>query len=143
MSNSSDSGNYDALADMPKNRVLFAGQFTTEAPLRPGVVHELQTLEQVFRYYKPVINFLFEDKKGFTRLEELKFTSLDDFSLNGITAQSSFLRNAAEKKKNYLKIAREINANARLKEVLADSKARTAFATKVEELINELKNTKL
>ena len=46
----------EAFADIPQNRTLMAEKLTKDAPVKPEIVHGLQTVEQVFAHYKPNIS---------------------------------------------------------------------------------------
>ncbi|HTG57393.1 MAG TPA: hypothetical protein VL943_14045, partial [Niabella sp.] len=110
-----------------------------EEVLRPEVVHGLQTVEQVFNYYRPRLHFRFEDAAGFTRSEELRFMAVDDFSCSSITGQSRFLTHQLEKKKIYLKLAGQLKTNQPLRDVLADKNKRKAFEAMLKAVMEDLK----
>jgi predicted component of type VI protein secretion system len=129
----------ETLSLISANRTLIAKKMTGGEALKPEVVHGLQTVEQVFDHYKPAINFRFEDAAGFTRYEELKFKTLDDFSLSNIAGQSHFLTQQTAKKKFYLKLAAQLKTNQLLRDVLANADKRRVFEAMVKSMIKDIK----
>lgn len=132
----------EAFADIPQNRTLMAEKLTKDAPVKPEVVHGLQTVEQVFAHYKPELSVDFEDAEGQTRKETLNFTNLGDFGTKGITAQSEFLKDNAAQKEEYLKIIKQLKSNKILKSALADPDAKSALLDAINGMIAELQNNK-
>lgn len=132
----------EALIHISANRTLIAKKLTAGEVVKPEVVHGLQTLDQVFEYYKPVLNFRFEDADGFTKSEELRFKTVEDFGLNNITRQSNFLNRQNTKKQIYLKLARQLKLSQSLKDMLADANKRKAFGTILKTMMDDLKKIK-
>lgn len=133
---------FEAFADIPRNRTLMAELLTNDPPLKPEIVHDIQTIDQVFDYYKPNIDIDFEDADGVAKKENLKFTNLGDFGTKGITAQSSFLTDITNEGDEYLKIVKQLKSNKILKTALADSAAKQSLLDAVNSMIAELKNHK-
>ena len=132
----------EAFADIPQNRTLMAEQLTKDAPMKPQVVHGLQTVEQVFAHYKPSVDVEFEDADGVSKKETLSFANLGDFGAKGITNQSEFLKDNAEKSDEYLKIVKQLKSNKILKAALTDPDAKQALLDSIQAMIAELKNNK-
>jgi hypothetical protein len=132
----------EAFGDIPQNRTLMAEKLTKDAPVKPEVVHGLQTIEQVFANYKPEIGVDFQDADGLTRKETLKFSNLGDFGVRGITEQSEFLKDNASQKDEYLKIIKQLKSNKILKSALADPEAKGALLEAIHSMIAELNNNK-
>ena len=132
----------EAFADIPQNRTLMAEKLTKDAPVKPEIVHGLQTVEQVFAHYKPDISIDFEDAEGVTKKETLSFKNLGDFGVKGITEQSEFLKDNASQKDEYLKIIKQLKSNKILKTALADPDAKTAILDAIQGMIAELNNNK-
>jgi len=132
----------EAFADIPQNRTLMMEKLTKDAPLKPEVVHGLQTVEQVFTRYKPTVEVDFEDADGVTKKEALHFTNLGDFGVKGITEQSDFLKDNANQKEEYLKIIKQLKSNKILKAALTDPEAKQALLDSIQGMIAELKNNK-
>lgn len=132
----------EAFADIPQNRTLMAEKLTRDAPVKPQIVHGLQTIEQVFQHYKPEIGVDFQDEDGVTKKESLKFTNLGDFGVKGITEQSDFLKDNTTRKDEYVKIIKQLKSNKILKTALADPDAKAALVEAIHSMIAELKNNK-
>ncbi|ODT92257.1 MAG: hypothetical protein ABS85_10095 [Sphingobacteriales bacterium SCN 48-20] len=130
----------EAFVDIPQNRTLMAEKLTKDAPVKPEVVHGLQTIEQVFEHFKPEIGVDFEDASGQTRKESLSFNTLGDFGTKGITAQSAFLKDNAAKKEEYLKIIKQLKSNKILKTALADPEAKQALLDAINGMVADLDN---
>lgn len=132
----------EAFGDIPQNRTLIAEKLTKDTPVKPEVVHGLQTVEQVFEHFKPSINVDFEDESGRTMKESLRFSDLSDFGTKGITAQSDFLRENAGRKDEYLKIIKQLKSNKILKAALADPQAKQALLDAMHGMIADLEKNK-
>lgn len=132
----------EAFADIPQNRTLMAEKLTKDAPVKPEIVHGLQTVEQVFGHYKPEIGIDFEDADGVTKKETLNFKNLGDFGVKGITEQSEFLKDNASQKEEYFKIIKQLKSNKILKTALADADAKKALLDAIQGMIAELNNNK-
>lgn len=132
----------EAFADIPQNRTLMAEKLTKDAPVKPEIVHGLQTVEQVFEHYKPDVAIDFEDADGATKKETLSFKNLGDFGVKGITEQSEFLKDNASQKEEYLKIIKQLKSNKILKTALADPDAKQALLDAIQSMIAELNNNR-
>lgn len=132
----------EAFADIPQNRTLMAEKLTKDAPVKPEIVHGLQTVEQVFGHYKPEIAIDFEDAEGQTKKETLSFTNLGDFGVKGITEQSEFLKDNASQKEEYYKIIKQLKSNKILKSALSDPDAKKALLDAIQGMVAELNNNK-
>ena len=51
----------EAFADIPQNRTLMMEKLTKDAPVKPQIVHGIQTIEQVFAEFKPEVEVEFDD----------------------------------------------------------------------------------
>ena len=132
----------EAFADIPQNRTLMAEKLTKDAPVKPEIVHGIQTVEQVFAHYKPNVSVDFQDAEGTMKKETLSFSNLGDFGVKGITEQSEFLKDNATQKEEYLKIIKQLKSNKILKSALADPEAKTALLDAIYGMIAELKGNK-
>ncbi len=130
----------EAFADIPQNRTLMAEKLTRDAPVKPDVVHGLQTIDQVFEHFKPEISMDFEDAHGVGFKERLSFVGLGDFGVKGIINQSEFLKNNATQKEEFLKIIKQLKSNKILKSALADPDAKQALLNAIQGMITELQN---
>lgn len=132
----------EAFADIPQNRTLIAEKLTHDAPVKPEVVHGLQTVDDVFRHYKPEIALDFEDAGGGSKKETLHFSGLSDFGVKGIVNQSEFLKSNALQKDEYVKIIKQLKTNKILKAALSDPEARQALLDAITGMQAELRNSK-
>ncbi len=132
----------EAFADIPQNRTLMAEKLTKDAPVKPEIVHGLQTVEQVFEHYKPNVSIDFEDTDGVTKKETLSFKNLGDFGVKGITEQSEFLKDNASQKEEYFRIIKKLKSNKILKSALADPEAKKALLDAIQGMVAELEGNK-
>lgn len=132
----------EAFADIPQNRTLMAEKLTKDAPVKPEIVHGLQTVEQVFEHYKPNVSIDFEDADGVTKKETLGFKNLGDFGVKGITEQSEFLKDNASQKEEYFRIIKQLKSNKILKTALADPDAKKALLDAIQGMVAELEGNK-
>lgn len=132
----------EAFADIPQNRTLMAEKLTKDAPVKPEIVHGLQTVEQVFEHYKPNVSIDFEDADGVTKKETLSFKNLGDFGVKGITEQSEFLKDNASQKEEYFRIIKQLKSNKILKTALADPDAKKALLDAIQGMVAELEGNK-
>ncbi|MEP6749576.1 MAG: hypothetical protein ABJB86_17695 [Bacteroidota bacterium] len=128
----------EAFAEIQQNRVLMAEKLTTVSAGKPQIVHGLTNVSQVFEHYKPNVDIDFENEEGVTKKETLRFKSVGDFGIKGITAQSSFISDLTTKKEQYQKIAKELKSNKLLREVLKNEETKKAFMDGIHALIKEL-----
>lgn len=140
--NSTMASNAENLVDIPANRTLLAGSFTAHAAHKPEAMHGLQSLADVFRHYNPSVNVELEDMNGRVQTESFIFQTIEDFSIEGITAQSSFLKEAALKREGYLKAAKQLKQDRQLREALSNPEKRKVFLSVVLNMIRDLKNSK-
>lgn len=132
----------EAIADIPQNRTLMAEKLTKDPPVKPVLVHGLQTVEQVFDQFKPKIEVDFQDAEGALKKETLHFTNLGDFGAKGITEQSPFLKNLASQKEEYMRIMKQLKTSKMLKAAITDPVARQALLDAINGMIAELNNNK-
>lgn len=128
----------EAFADIPQNRTLMAEKLTNDPPVKPEVVHGLQTVEQVFEHYKPNLNVEFEDAEGVSRKETLNFKNLGDFGAKGITEQSDFLKDYATQNDEYHKIIRQLKTNKILKAAVSAPDSKQSLIDALNGMIAEL-----
>ncbi len=128
----------EAFADIPQNRTLFAEKLSKDAPIKPEVVHGLQTVQDVFNRFKPQVEVAFETEDGTERKETLQFSNVGDFGLKGITAQSEFLQGNSIRKEEYIKIIKQLKSNKILKSALADPNAKAALIAAISAMHDEL-----
>jgi hypothetical protein len=132
----------EAFGEIPQNRTLIAEKLTKDAPVKPQIVHGIQTIDQVFENYKPSVPIEFADADGMTIKENLGFRNLGDFGIRGITEQSQFLKDNTTQKEEYLKVVKQLKSNKILKTALADADAKAALLDAIYSMIAELKSNK-
>lgn len=140
--NNIKSNNPEILVDIPANRTLLAGRFTAHTAHKPEAIHGLQSLADVFRHYNPSVNVELEDKNGGVQIEPFTFRAIEDFSIEGITAQSKFLKEASFSREGYLKVAKQLKRDGQLRDTLSNPEKRKAFLSVVQAMIQDLKNLK-
>jgi hypothetical protein len=129
---------FEAINNIPQNRVLMAGKFTANTPLKPDIAQDLETIGQVFRHYAPAMDVEFETEEGMIRKEAISFKDLGDFSIKGITVQSNLLNELTMKKEQYQKIIRQLKSNIYLRQALSDKTSKQNFIKALQALIEEL-----
>lgn len=133
----------EAIFEIPQNRTLLAHKLTADDPVKPELVVGLDTVDKVFEHFKPEIKVDFVDVNGAARTETLRFKSLGDFGIKGITEQSVFLAGMETEKDQYRKIIKQLKTNKILKAALEDPNARKALYDTLQFLIQELENNEL
>jgi hypothetical protein len=128
----------EAIKDLQENRTMIAQQLTQSAPSKPEIVEGLKNIDDVFGHFKPSAEIAFKDKEGGTVSEELNFKSLADFSLKGLTDNSSFLSDLQIQADTFQQILRELKNNNRLKKALSDEAGKIALMKSMMALIKEL-----
>ena len=130
----------EAIKDLQENRTMFIQKLTQNAPSKPEIVENLKTIDEVFEHFKPAVDIKFKDKEGSSVTEDIKFKSLADFSLNGLTEKSQFLSNLKMQSEVYQQIMIEMKGNNRLKKALTDEKGKAALVKALMAIIQELEN---
>ena len=128
----------ESITEIPQNKTLIAQKLTTKTPTRPEIVTGLKNMDDVFAHFDPKINVAFEDDKGQTINEELAFKNISDFSINGITNQSSFLGDLKTKNDQYKKMIKQLKTNKILKLALQDAEAKKSMIEALDILIKEI-----
>lgn len=131
-------GASEAFAAIPENRTLLIEKLTDETPLKPVIVRDLKSTDEVFRYYKPGVRVEFESREGWPKYEELRFGHLKDFEVEGITNQSAFLQQLTGERDEYQKIIRKVRSDKVLESVVADPEKRRALLQALRAMIREL-----
>jgi predicted component of type VI protein secretion system len=131
----------EAFAEIPQNRTLLCEKLTDEPPVKPQIVGDLQTIDDVFEHFKPKVNVEFEDNEGAQKQETLSFKGLSDFGIKGITAQSNFLNNLDIEKEQYQKIIKQLKSNRLLRKTLENQASKADLLHVIYALIKELEET--
>jgi hypothetical protein len=132
----------EAFGEIPQNRTLMAEKLTNDPPVKPQVIHGLQTMDHVFAHFNPNVDVEFEDSEGVSRKESLRFGNIGDFGIKGLTAQSEFLTDNTAQADEYSKIIKQLKTNKILKSAISDPTAKAALLESIYSMIAELQNNK-
>ena len=128
----------EGISDIPLNRTLLMEKLTTEAPVSPEIVYDLQNISEVFDHFMPEVEVEFETAEGSPVNETLRFRSLSDFGKNSLIGQSELLTDLNTQAEIYQKIARQLKSNRIFINLLGNSEAKAAYVSAIEALIAEL-----
>lgn len=128
----------EGIADIPQNRTLLIQQLTDEPPLAPQIVPDLRTTADVFNYFKPSKEVVFETEEGSSRMEQLNFTNLADFGKQGISKQSAFLDELTHQCDDLQKFILQLKSNKILRTLLENKDAKASYLAAIAALITEL-----
>jgi len=101
----------------------------------------LQTVEQVFDYFKPQCDVELDKEDGSTMKENFRFSGLGDFDPKNLTISSSYLNNLNMENDAYLKIIKQLKTNKSLKHVIENPETKNAFVNALKALAAELETT--
>lgn len=128
----------EGFVEISPNKTMFIQKLTSEDPIRPEIVEDLQTVEQVFDYFKPECNVELDKEDGSTLKENFRFAGLGDFDTKNLTNQSSYLKNLNLENDAYLKIIKQLKSNTSLKKVIENPETKEAFVNALKALAAEL-----
>lgn len=128
----------EAIKDLQENRTMIVQKLTQSPASKPVIVENLKNIGEVFDHFKPTAEVSFKDKDGGNINEDLNFRSLADFSLDGLTEQSAFLKDLKMQSEVYQLIIRELKNNNKLKKVLADGGGKTALLKALMAILKEM-----
>jgi hypothetical protein len=131
----------EGFVEISPNKTLFIQKLTKEAPIKPEIVEGLQTVEQVFEYFKPNCDVELNKEDGSTMKENFRFSGLGDFDTKNLTNQSAYLRNLNLENDAYLKIIKQLKMNKSLKNVIENPETKVAFVNALKALASELEET--
>jgi len=131
----------EGFVEISPNKTLFIKQLTTEPPIRPEIVEGLQTVEQVFEYFKPNVDVELDREDGSTLKENFAFGGLGDFDIKNVTNKSDYLKNLSLDNDAYLKIIKQLKSNKSLKNVIENPETKNAFVNALKALVSELEET--
>ena len=130
----------EGFVEISPNKTLFVQKLTYDDPIRPQIVEDLQTVEQVFDYFKPSCDVELEKEDGSTAKENFKFSGLGDFDVKNLTNQSSYLKNLNLENDAYLRIIKQLKTNKSLKNVIENPETKAAFINSLKALAAELES---
>jgi hypothetical protein len=128
----------EGFVEISPNKTLFIQKLTNEAPIKPEIIEDLQTVEQVFGYFKPNCDVELDKEDGSTTKENFAFTGLGDFDIKNITNKSDYLKNLSLENDAYLKIIKQLKSNKSLKNVIENPETKNAFVNALKALAFEL-----
>ncbi len=127
----------EAMAEIAPNKTLFIQKLTNDDPIKPQVAN-LQTVEEVFQFFKPNVDVEFNKQDGTTAKENLKFSNVGSFSVKNIINESAYLKNVNLENESYLKIMKQLKTNKALKTVVENPETKEAFVNALRALALEL-----
>jgi len=140
---------------LSQNKTLYVDQFTADVTFdnRGLAMEEVEedgkkrgvyprTMKEVFAYYKPKVEIGFSGDGGETKKEVLSFKEMKDFEINNgkgdLINNSPFLSNLRSKKENCETVQKQIEKNARLRDILKDAESRGELKSLLESILVEL-----
>lgn len=131
----------DGIIEFPQNRILYADQFTDEAPTtdedREGF--KPKNMNDVFEHYQPSKNGVtMETEDGGAVYEDFDFKSIKDFEDEQLIARSELMSGAKNKIDAYNSVIRQLEKNKTLRNALKDEAARGNLKNALKALLAEL-----
>ncbi|MBR4238087.1 MAG: hypothetical protein IKQ03_01515 [Prevotella sp.] len=131
----------DGIIEFPQNRILYADQFTDEAPTtdedREGF--KPKNMNDVFEHYQPSKNGVtMETEDGGAVYEDFDFKSIKDFEDEQLIAHSELMSGAKNKIDAYNSVIRQLEKNKTLRNALKDEAARGNLKNALKALLAEL-----
>jgi len=144
---------------LSQNKTLYADQFTADVTSdnRGLAMEEVEedgqkrgvyprTLKEVFAYFKPAVETDFVADEGGTVKETLHFKEMKDFEINNgkgsLVNNSPFLSDLRSRKENCENVQKQIEKNAKLRDILKDAEAKNELKELLESMLAELNNAK-
>jgi len=148
-----------AIEGLSQNKTLYADQFTADVTgeNRGLAMQEVEengqktgvyprTMKEVFAYFKPVVEADFIDDSGGSVKETLRFKEVKDFEVNNgkgnLINNSPFLSDLRSRKENCENVQKQIEKNARLRDILKDAEAKNELKELLESMLAELNSAK-
>ena len=131
----------DGIIEFPQNRILYADQFTDEAPNtdeeREGF--KPKSMKDVFEHYQPSKKGVtMETEEGGAVYEDFDFKQIKDFEDEQLIAQSDLLSAAKGKIDAYNSVIRQLEKNKTLRNTLKDEAAKGNLKNALKALLAEL-----
>lgn len=130
----------EGFVEISPNKTLFIQKLTNEPPIKPEVVENLQTVEEVFNHFKPNCDVELDREDGSTMKENFAFGGVGDFDIKNLTNKSDYLKNLSLENDAYLKIIKQLKSNKSLKNVIDNPETRNAFVNSLKALVSELED---
>ena len=131
----------DGIIEFPQNRILYADQFTDEAPTtdedREGF--KPKNMNDVFEHYQPSKNGVtMETEDGGAVYEDSDFKSIKDFEDEQLIAHSELMSGAKNKIDAYNSVIRQLEKNKTLRNALKDEAAKGNLKNALKALLAEI-----
>jgi hypothetical protein len=140
---------------LSQNKTLYVDQFTSEVTFanRGLAMQEVEengqkrgvypkSIKEVFAHFKPNVEVELLGDTDETKKEIFNFKEIKDFEINNgkgnLVNNSPFLSDLRSKKENCENVQKQIEKNARLREILKDAESRGELKTLLETLLLEL-----
>jgi len=131
----------EGFVEISPNKTLFIQKLTYDDPIKPEIVEDLQTVEQVFEHFQPNLDIELDREDGSTTKENFRFAGLGDFDAKNLTNQSPYLKNLNLENDAYLKVIKQLRTNKSLKNVIENPEAKSAFINALKALATELEES--
>jgi len=131
----------EGFVEISPNKTLFIQKMTNEDPIKPEIVQDLTTVEEVFDHFKPNCDVELDKEDGSTTKENFRFAGLGDFDVKNLTNQSGYLKNLSFENDTYLRIVKQLKTNKSLKNVIDNADNKAAFINSLKALVAELENS--
>ena len=140
---------------LSQNKTLYVDQFTADVNFenRGLAMQEVEengqkrgvyprSMKEVFAYFKPKVEVDFTGETGETKKEVLNFREIKDFEINNgkgnLITNTPFLSDLRSKKENCENVQKQIEKNARLRDILKDAEAKDELKSLMESILVEL-----
>ena len=128
----------EGIADIPRNKTLFAQKLTVDDPVMPELVYGLETVEDVFKHYTPKIDVNFENENGQTITENFAFNGVGDFSVKNMTEVSPYLRELNLEQEIFQSVIKQLKSNKILLKALNSPETKVRVINILKQLHTEL-----
>jgi len=128
----------EGFVEISPNKTLFIKKLTYDDPIKPEIVEDLQTVEQVFAHFKPSVDVELDREDGSATKQNFNFGGLGDFDVKSLINQSAYLKNMNLENDAYLKIIKQLKSNKSLKNVIENPETKMAFVNCLKALVSEL-----
>ncbi|WKN41300.1 type VI secretion system contractile sheath small subunit [Tunicatimonas pelagia] len=128
---------FEAITQISSNRTLLVQKLSSR-PTKPEPITGLKTVNEVFDHFKPNVKVAFDTEDGTSVDEELKFSTLGDFTKKGIVEQSAFLKDLHAQQDGYHKFMKQLKSNKILKTALQNPEAKQAYLQALQAMIQEI-----
>jgi hypothetical protein len=140
---------------LSQNKTLYVDQFTSDVTYenRGLAMEEVEedgqkrgvypkTLKETFAYFKPKVEVDLMGDGGETKKEVFSFKEMKDFEVNNgkgnLVNNSPFLSDLRSKKENCENVQKQIEKNAKLRDILKDAASRGELKDLLESVLAEL-----